>query len=203
MQISLFGQTPILEEANMSIIEQASYQNGLVSFKWSVNNPKNFDHFIILRKINSESKYKEIGNILNYSGDGSNEFYFKDDSILEKGTYKYKIRSTNTQINKTEESLTSLSIENTETVNEELFKYIYADPEEKVLNMRLISNVSSKMHGGFYNNKGEVIKEVSDAEIVIGLNEFKFDTSSFDKGNYLLILKIGNENIIEKVNIQS
>lgn len=199
MTIGAQGQST--KKVLFSFVDEPVYQNGELDLKWKVDTLSNISHFLIFRRNISIEKFTEIGNILGYSKIGNHTYTFQDKSLLNKGQYEYKVRTVFNNNNHSFENLIQCNVDDVKSQNEEIFKYIYADDENKVLNMRLISNITAEMYGGFYDTKGEVIQKVKSSKVNKGLNEFTFETENFSAGDYLLILKIGTENIIEKINI--
>ncbi len=198
-----FGQTNAIpnESFDTSITIKYNAQAGTNSIYWNTDSKIKTlpNHFYILRKHFTESHFTEIGNVL--SIENKQEYKFTDTDLTQTGIYNYKILFSKSDSEKAIELNSSIEVNNLKNKKTEIHKYMYVDSTQNFVFLRLISNKKTHLNGGFYDSKGEIIQSIEVASINAGLNELKYDISALKQGNYLMILNIDTEHIIERINI--
>lgn len=176
-------------------------ENRLIALKWNKPAQCKPTYYIIERRAGESDEFIEIGNILSHAEDAQT-YSFVDENLSSIGTYSYRLKfMIEDEIRYSD--LVFIDVNNIQDKAEEVFKYVYPSPDQDSLHVRIISNLELEINGGIYDSQGLKIMDYnSDQVLEIGLNEFAFDISTFDAGHFLLILKIGQENMIEKFSIQ-
>ena len=159
---------------------------------------ENVRYYVIEKRLSDKLAYTKVGHLL--PSHNNQDLYFSDTEINDPGTYYYRVKTIYKDGHMTISDAITTTIDSIISEKESIHKYIYKEDDR--INMRLIINHDATMEGGFYDNSGQLIKQVSKKSINQGLNEFSFDISTFDTGNYLLILKVGKENIIERITVE-
>jgi hypothetical protein len=158
---------------------------------------KNIRYYIIERSQSDKLDFIKIGHLL--PSKGQSELYHTDDDVIEGLDYHYRVISVTNKGEEFYSSILTINVGHSMTQKKTIHKYIYQEDSNIV--MRLISSHESHIEGAFYNINGELIYNLNKKRVTNGLNEFLFDISSFTSDDYLLIMKVGKENIIERITV--
>ncbi len=156
-------------------------------------------YHVIEKRQSNKLAFIKIGHLL--PSDTNEKLYYNDADIDDGATYHYRIKTISKDDQITISDTVSYTLTTLLAEKENVYKYIYREDDN--ISMRLIINHDAMMEGGFYDNAGQLIQKVTQETVSQGLNEFSFDISTFDAGNYLLIIKVGKENIIERITVES
>jgi len=161
--------------------------------------PVECDYYTLQRQLSSNEIWKDVAVLLSTEDIDIQYYKYNEEETLTKGVVLYRLTSYKNDIQKILSSELEINIGEMIMPKTDVHKFIYTDSDTENVNLRLVINHSSKIEGGFYNSQGVLIQEVTKSTVHQGLNEFSFDISNIDEGQYLLILKVGGENIIEKI----
>jgi len=161
--------------------------------------PVECDYYTLQRQMSSNKKWKDVAVLLTTEDIDIQYYKYNEEETLTKGVVLYRLTSYKNDIQKVLSPVLEIKIGEMIMPKTDVHKFIYTDSDTENVNLRLVINHSSKIEGGFYNSQGVLIQEVTKSTVHQGLNEFSFDISNIDEGQYLLILKVGGENIIEKI----
>ena len=157
----------------------------------------NVRYFVIERTHSENLNFIKIGHLL--PSELNTEYLFTDSDVIKGSSYHYRIISVTDDDKKSHSNIITIKVGHTIIGKKSIHKYIYQ--EDHNIAMRLISNHDAQLEGAIYNNTGDLIYSLSNKNVENGLNEFLFDISSITSDDYLLIMKVGKENIIERITI--
>jgi hypothetical protein len=159
----------------------------------------NIRYYVIEKRQSDKLAFIKVGHLL--ASDNDQNLYYNDTDTDKSTSYQYRVKTIYNDGRMTTSDPISCTTKSSLEDNENVHKYIFRDDHN--ISMRLIINHETEMEGGFYDNAGKLIQKVSQETVNEGLNEFSFDISTFKAGNYLLIIKVGKENIIERTTVES
>jgi len=187
-------------QSNLSHTASITQSKSIESIELNVSyTPVECDYYTLQRQLATSEPWTDVAILLYTDEIGMQAYKYSEEETLTKGTVLYRLSSYRDDIQKVLSPVLEIIIGNEIKPKTEVHKFIYTDSNTESVNLRLVINQSSQIEGGFYNSQGDLIQEVSKSIVHQGLNEFSFDISDINEGKYLLILKVGGENIIEKI----
>ncbi len=174
-----------------------------VKLEWEIAESTLISHIIVQRKSKTESSFTNIGYLLSEESTESQtaSYSYTDNTISSDHQYTYRISIVYENGDEAISDTTQCFIGEIIRSEEEVYKYIFPNPAKDDISIRLIVESESKLKGGFYTKKGQKLMDLDLDTIPKGLSEHRFDITELEDGEYLLILKIGSENIIEKIKV--
>lgn len=189
-------------QTNTNHTASITQTQGIESIEIKVSyTPIECDYYKLQCQFSGYKEWEDIAILLATDATEVQTYTYNEERTLTQGNAQYRLSAVIKEELKVLSPITEIEIEQKTKPKTEVHKFIYTDVETENVNLRLVINQPSDIEGGFYNSKGNLIQKVSKSKVRQGLNEFSFDISSIDAGQYLLILKVGGENIVEKITI--
>ncbi|MFZ1424963.1 MAG: SdrD B-like domain-containing protein [Saprospiraceae bacterium] len=164
------------------------YNGNFTELNWSTKVDINNHHFVVERRHESETDFKEIGNVdANQDFNlAQHDYDFDDYDVNLSGVYYYRIK----QIDKNERFTYSRIISIQVKVDESLNAFIYPNPVNDKLKVELWLPEDSELEAKVFDNTGKAV-------LVAPFSEFKtkgkynelLETSSLVPGQYVLQIK--------------
>jgi len=179
-----------LDDSKMNLVE------------WSTALEVNADYFILERSLLNATDFVAIAKI-DATGNSNeiNSYQYEDYDLDVYGTYYYRLRQYDNDGRDQISYIVSVDIENNITVTRPEIT-IYPNPAVEVVNFDIDVKQADRLSILMYARDGKLVKKIMTAQqYEPGIQTIEVDLTDIPRGVYMVSFLIGDEQVVEKLNV--